>query len=303
MVGTGRHSKWLPLLFVGPALCILIIFLVYPTLHTILLSFTKGTILNPGREFVGLANYQRLLTADNTFLRLDSWPPSGVLPTTALWVLIFPPMTVCIGMLIAILSDRVRYESTIKSIIFLPMVISSTAASVIFVFVYSPDLTKGVLNAAMTSIFTDMEPIAWLGRKELANLAIIFAATWVSAGLPTVVLSAAYKGLPREILEAARVDGGTAWQIFWRVSLPMMIRPVTFVTIMLTINTLKMVDLVLVMTDGGPRGATRVIGYTVWREIFGNNRVGYGSAVAVILFILVTPAIIYQIRQVRAGLS
>ena len=206
-------------------------------------------------------------------------------------------------MLIAILSDRVRYESTIKSIIFLPMVISSTAASVIFVFVYSPDLTKGVLNAAMTSIFTDMEPIAWLGRKELANLAIIFAATWVSAGLPTVVLSAAYKGLPREILEAARVDGGTAWQIFWRVSLPMMIRPVTFVTIMLTINTLKMVDLVLVMTDGGPRGATRVIGYTVWREIFGNNRVGYGSAVAVILFILVTPAIIYQIRQVRAGLS
>ena len=97
--------------------------------------------------------------------------------------------------------------------------------------------------------------------------------------------------------------GGTAWQIFWRVSLPMMIRPVTFVTIMLTINTLKMVDLVLVMTDGGPRGATRVIGYTVWREIFGNNRVGYGSAVAVILFILVTPAIVYQIRQVRAGMS
>ena len=173
----------------------------------------------------------------------------------------------------------------------------------IFVFVYSPDLTKGVLNAALTSIFTDMEPIAWLGRRELANLAIIFAATWVSAGLPTVVLSAAYKGLPREILEAARVDGGTAWQIFWRVSLPMMIRPVTFVTIMLTINTLKMVDLVLVMTDGGPRGATRVIGYTVWREIFGNNRVGYGSAVAVILFILVTPAIVYQIRQVRAGMS
>ena len=107
-------------------------------------------------------------------------------------------------MLIAILSDRVRYESTIKSIIFLPMVISSTAASVIFVFVYSPDLTKGVLNAALTSIFTDMEPIAWLGRRELANLAIIFAATWVSAGLAD---SGAFGGVQRF---AARDPGSRA---------------------------------------------------------------------------------------------
>ena len=299
----GRQNKWLPWLFVGPALFLLFVFLVYPTFQTILLSFTKGTILNPGREFVGLANFERLLTADRTFLRLDQWPPSGVLPNTALWVLLFPPITVGIGLLIAILSDGVRYEAAIKSIIFLPMVISSTAASVIFVFVYSPDLTKGVLNAALTGIFPGMEPITWLGRKELANLAIIFAATWISAGLPTVVLSAAYKGLPREILEAARVDGGNPWQVFWRVSLPMMARPVTFVTIMLTINALKMVELVLVMTNGGPRGGTRVIGYTVWQEIFGNNRVGYGSAIAVILFILVAPAIIYQIRQVRAQMS
>lgn len=300
---TGRHNKWLPWLFVGPALFLLVIFLVYPTIQTVYFSFTKGSILNPGREFVGLANFQRLLTADRTFLRLDRWPPSGVLPNTALWVLLFPPLTVGIGLLIAILSDRVRYESAIKSIVFLPMVISSTAASVIFVFVYSPDTTKGVLNAALTGIFPNMEPITWLGRKELANLAIIFAATWISAGLPTVVLSAAYKGLPREILEAARVDGGNPWQVFWRVSLPMMARPVTFVTIMLTINALKMVDLVLVMTEGGPRGATRIIGYTVWLEIFSNNRVGYGSAVAVILFIMMLPAIIYQIRQVRAEIS
>jgi alpha-glucoside transport system permease protein len=299
----GRRNRWLPWLFVGPALFLLFVFLVYPTFQTILLSFTKGTILNPGREFVGLANFERLLTADRTFLRLDEWPPSGVLPNTALWVLLFPPATVGIGLLIAVLADRVRYEAALKSVIFLPMVISSTAASVIFVFVYSPDLTKGVLNAALTAIIPNMEPITWLGRKELANLAIIFAAVWVSAGLPTVVLSAAYKGLPREILEAARVDGGNPWQIFWRVSLPMMAKPITFVTIMLTINALKMVDLVLVMTNGGPRGATRVIGYTVWQEIFGNNRVGYGSAVAVILFILVAPAIIYQIRQVRAEIS
>ena len=224
------------------------------------------------------------------------------MPNTAVWVLIFPFMTVGIGLLIAVLSDRVRYEATIKSIIFLPMVISSTAASVLFVFVYSPDVTKGVLNALLSVVAPDARPISWLGRRDVANVAIIFAAIWASAGLPTVVLSAAYKALDREILEAARVDGGNPWQVFWRVSLPMMKRPLTFIIIMLIINTLKMVDLILVMTEGGPRGATRVIGFTVWLEIFGNNRVGYGSAVSVILFILVSPAIVYQIRQIRSSL-
>ena len=222
---------------------------------------------------------------------------------TALWVIFFPAITVGIGLLVAVLADEVRYESIIKSTIFLPMVISSTAASLIFVFVYSPDTTIGVVNAALTSLFPGMEPITWLGRKELANFAIIFAAVWVSAGLPTVVLSAAYKGLPREIVEAAKVDGGTPWQVFWRVSLPMMAGPLTFVMIMLTINALKMVDLVLVMTEGGPRGATRIIGFTVWLEIFSNNRVGYGSAVAVVLFIMMIPAIVYQIRRAREELS
>ncbi len=183
------------------------------------------------------------------------------------------------------------------------MVISSTAASVIFVFVYSPDPRIGVVNAGLNAIIPNFDPITWLGRKDIANLAIITAAVWISVGLPTVVLSAAYKALPKEILEAARVDGGNPWQIFWRVSFPMMRRPVTFVTITLIISALKMVDLVLVMTEGGPSGATRVIGYTVWQEIFGNNRVGYGSAVAVILFVMMIPAIAYQIRQVRAELS
>jgi alpha-glucoside transport system permease protein len=297
------HSKWLPWLFVGPALFLLVVFLVYPTIQTVYFSFTKGTILNPGQEFVGLANFERLFTSDRTFLRLDQWPPSGVLINTALWVFLFPPLTVGIGLLIAVLADGRRYESVIKSIMFLPMIISSTAASVIFVFVYSPDTTKGVLDAFLTSIFPNMEPIAWLGRKDLANFAIIFAAIWVSAGLPTVILSAAYKSLSREVLEAARVDGANPWQVFWRVSFPMMVRPVTFVTIMLTITALKMVDLVLVMTGGGPRGATRIIGYTVWQEIFGNNRVGYGSAVAVILFIMIIPAMIFQIHQVRKETS
>ena len=299
----GGRNRWLAWLFAGPALLLVVVFLVYPTIQTVLFSLSDGTMLNPDKDYVGLGNFERLLLADRTFLRVDEWPPSGVLFNTLIWVLVFPPVTVATGLLIAVLADKKPYESIIKSVIFLPMVISSTAASVIFVFVYSPDTQVGVLNAGLSAIFPNFEPITWLGSKELANLAIIFAAVWITAGLPTVVLSAAYKALPGEILEAAKVDGGTPWQIFWRVSLPMMVRPVTFVATTLIINALKLVDLVLVMTQGGPRGATRVIGFTVYQEIFGNNRVGYGSAVAVILFILMIPAIVYQVRQVRAELS
>ena len=301
-MASGRN-KWLFLLFAGPAILLVTVFLIYPTIQTVLFSFADGTMLNPTRAYVGLANFVKLLTTDRTFLRLDRFPPSGVLVNTAIWVLVFPPITVGIGLLLAVLGDKKPYKSIVKSAVFLPMVISSTAASVIFVFVYSPDPRIGVVNAGLNAIIPNFDPITWLGRKDIANLAIITAAVWISVGLPTVVLSAAYKALPKEILEAARVDGGNPWQIFWRVSFPMMRRPVTFVTITLIISALKMVDLVLVMTEGGPSGATRVIGYTVWQEIFGNNRVGYGSAVAVILFVMMIPAIVYQIRQVRAELS
>ena len=118
---------------------------------------------------------------------------------------------------------------------------------------------------------------------------MIFAGVWISTGLSVVVLSAAYKAVPAEIHEAGRIDGANAWQLFWRVSLPMLSGPVTFIAVTMIINALKMIDLVLVMTKGAPRGATRIIGYTVFWETFNNNRTGYGSAVAVILLILVMP--------------
>ena len=184
----------------------------------------------------------------------------------------------------------------------MPMAISATAAAVIFRLVYNQDPNLGSINGFLQAIIPDFEPIAWLGRTDVANLAVIFAGVWIWTGLSVVVLSAAYKALPTDILDAAKIDGANSWQLFWRVSVPMLTRPITFVAVTMIINALKMIDLILVMTQGAPRGAIRIIGFTVFWEIFNNSQSGYGSAVAVILFLLVAPFIFIQLRQVRRDL-
>lgn len=296
---TAKH-KWTPWLYVLPALFLLFVFLIWPTIQTIWSSLHRGTILDPTAEFVGLDNYVQLLTRDRYFLRLSKWPPSGALVNTAIWLVLFTAGTVGVGLLVAVLADRVRYETIVKSIIFLPMVISATAASVIFRFVYSRDPIIGAINAFLTSILPNFEPIPWLGRTSLVNYAVIGAGVWIWTGLAMTVLSAAYKALPQEVLEAAAIDGANAWQTFWRVSVPLMAQEIAFMAIYMIITALKMIDLVLVMTQGGPRGASRIMGFLVYWEIFNNNKVGYGSAVAVILLILITPLMVIQLRRIRA---
>ena len=297
-MATGKR-RWTPWLYVLPALILLALFLVLPTIQTFWLSLHSGTGFNP-TEFVGLDNYVQLLTRDRFFLKLDEWPPSGALVNNVLWLALFTTGTVGIGLLIAVLADRVRYETIVKAVIFVPMVISATAASVIFRFVYSPDPHAGVINAALTSIFPNLEPIPWLGRADLVNLAVIGAGVWIFTGLAMTVLSAAYKSLDREVLEAAAVDGASGWQTFWRISLPMLSGPIVIVAITMIINALKMLDLVLVMTQGGPRNASRTIAFSMFWEVFNNSLAGYGSAIAVILLFLVAPIIVFQIRRFRA---
>ena len=292
-------KKLIPWLFAGPALLLVALFYVYPTIVTIMLSFTQGTITTPAKAFVGFDNYAMLLTEDRFFLNYEGGAFSGALVNTGVWLVLFPTATVLIGLLVAALSDTARYETIIKSIVFMPMAISATAASVIFRLVYDQNPELGSLNSFLASVFPDFEPVAWLGRVDVANLAVIAAAVWIWTGLSVVIISAAYKAIPAEILAAGRIDGANAWQLFWRVSVPMLYRPITFVSITMIINALKMIDLVLVMTKGAPRGATRVIGFTVFWETFNNNRSGYGSAVAVILLLLVLPFILYQLRQAR----
>ncbi len=296
--GRRRARNWRPWVWVFPTIFLLSIFLLWPVIRTIQISFYDGTVINPTKEFIGFDNYERLLTNDPLFLRREL-PPWSALFNSALWVVLFTSGVVGLGMLVAVLADKVRYEKLAKAIIFLPLVISFTAASVVFRLVYASNPDIGLINSVFDGI--GLAPIAFLGKANWANFAIIAAGIWVWTSLAMTILAAAYKSLSTSVLEAAEIDGGNAWQIFWRISVPMMRGPIIVVAVTMIINALKAIDLVLVMTAGGPRGSTRIVGYTVFLEIFNNNKAGYGSAAAVLLLILMFPMMWYQLRQIRQG--
>jgi alpha-glucoside transport system permease protein len=296
MKDRGAHLRaWL---FVLPALILLAVYLVYPTIQTFRVSLFGGTGFNPTR-FVGIKNYIDLLTHDSLFLNLRRWPPSGALVNNILWLILFAGGTVVFGLLIAVLANGIRMERVVKSAVFLPMVISATAAAVIARFLFSTDATIGVINAVLKEIIPGFAPIAWLGIARAVNYALIATGIWIWTGLSMTVLSAAYKSLDTAVLEAARVDGASVWKTFWRISVPMLAQPITFVAITMIINSLKMIDLVLVMTAGGPAGASRVIGFSFYWEVFNNDLVGYGSAVAILMLIPLAPLMVVQVRRIK----
>ena len=290
-----KGAGWL---FVLPAVVFVAVFIVFPTLQTIRLSFDTGANFSP-TEFVGLRNYVDLFAHDRLFLDFRRGWPTGALPNTVLWLVLFVAGTLGFWLLTAVLSDSVRYGQFVKTIVFIPMAISFTATGVIWRFVYSLDPSVGALNAALASAVPGFEPIAWLGRTGLANFALIAAAVWIWTGFCMVVLSAALRGLDEEMLDAARIDGASPWQIFWRIKVPLIWPTVLVVMITMVITVLKVFDLVLIMTQGGPRGSTRILGFSVFWEAFTNFRPGYGSAIAVVMLILVLPFVAFNIRRFR----
>ncbi|MBI3961712.1 MAG: sugar ABC transporter permease [Deinococcus sp.] len=294
-----KTSPFIGWAFILPAAVLLAVYLLYPTVLTIRMSLDTGQGFRLS-EFIGLRNFVNLFTKDRFFFDVSRWPPRGALFNTALWVALFTLGTVGIGLLVAVLANTVRYEVLIKTIIFMPMAISFTAAGIIWRFVYSPDPKIGVLNALLMAFVPGADPVPWLGRTSLVNYAVIFAGVWIWTGFAMVVLSAAIKGLPKDVLEAASIDGASGWDTFWRVMMPMIWPTVVVVGTTMIINVLKAFDLVYVMTQGGPRGASRIIGYTMYVETFTNGRAGYGSAVAVIMLILIIPFLIMNLRRFRA---
>jgi alpha-glucoside transport system permease protein len=286
-------------LFILPAMILLGALLVYPAVWTVLLSFDTGRGLGFER-FVGLDNYVELFTKDRLFLDASSFPPSGAVANNVLWVLVNTSLCVGAGLVIAALATRVRYEPVVKSIVFLPMAISSTAVAIIWLFMYSPDPGVGLLNAILASISDRAAPVAFTGRSDTVNWAVIVANVWAQAGFAAVVLSAAMKGLPREILDAARVDGAGEVTLFRRITVPLLRPAISVVTVTLIIWALKVFDIIYIMTQGGPRGASRVMAYTMYVETFQGGRAGYGAAVATLLLVMTLPIAVSSLRRQRA---
>jgi alpha-glucoside transport system permease protein len=286
------------ILFVLPALAVLAIFLIYPAYYTIRLAFYEGDFHFGFFHYLGVDNFKQLLTNDPDFLDLSKFPPGGALINNLRWVIFYITLSLIIGLGLAVLAVRVRYERAVKTAIFVPMAISATAVGIIWLFVYAPDPGIGVLNALWHGVL-GRHSVSWLGNPGIVNYALIFAYIWASVGFVMVVLSAAIKGIPAEIMEAARVDGAGEWNIFRRIMIPMLSLPLSVVTIWLFINVIKVFDIIYVMTGGGPGTSSRVIAFTMYEETFHNGRPGYGAAVAVIMLVLIAPVMVLNVRRFR----
>jgi alpha-glucoside transport system permease protein len=271
----------------GSALFFLTVYLIYPILDTAYISFLG----KDSKEFTGFDNYWYIFTNADMI---------GALKNNLLWLVLFTSITVSLGVIIAVLTDRVRYEAAAKAMIFLPMAISFVAASVIwrFMFEFRPAgvLQIGVLNAILSN-FPGFKPIAWLVNTKVNNLALIGVGIWVWTGFCTVILSAGLKGIPVEILQAARIDGASEWQIFWRIILPMMRTTILVVATTMVIIVLKVFDIVYVMTNGNL--GTEVIANRMYKEMFNYHHFGRASAIAVILLLAIIPVIVSNMRRFR----
>lgn len=286
--------------FAAPALLLLVIFLVYPTLWTIRLSFFGGPGFIPTR-FVGLDNYVRLFTQDPYFFNGSTFPPTGTAVNNVIWLFLFTSLVIAAGLVIAVIAEKVRYEAIVKSVVFIPYSISATAAGIIWLFMYSPNPQMGLLNALFGAIIPGWQPLNFTGDMALITISIIIAAVWIQTGFTTVVISAALKGIPMDIIEAARVDGANAWQVFSQIQVPMIASTISVLVVTMIIFVIKTFDLIWIMggRQGGPQGSARVIALTQYIETFGNGRGGYGSAIAVIMILLVIPIMILNMRQFR----
>jgi alpha-glucoside transport system permease protein len=294
--GGRRFDPW-ALLFLLPAGILLGIFLIFPTVYTIALSFNRGR-RGEFTEWVGLDHYSGLLR-DPSFLNLGTFPPSGALWNNVLWGVFYTSLVIFLGLVIAVLASRVRYESLVKAIVFIPQAIAATALAVIWNFVYAPDPNIGLLNAIFDP-FVDRS-ISWLGNPSIVNISLIIAGIWGSVGFATVILSAALKSIPSEILEAGRVDGARESQIFFRIIIPMVSLPISVLAVTLIVNVIKLFDLIYVLTNGGPGVSSRVVAFTFYQESIPGGQFGRGAAVAVIMLILLIPVMLYNIRRFRTS--
>jgi alpha-glucoside transport system permease protein len=258
---------------------------------TIYTSFQRTDTLGNVLGFVGLKWYVQIFT-DPANLE--------ILRNNVLWLVVATTLTVGLGLIVAVLVDRVKIERVIKSTLFIPMALSFVAASVIWqlVYAYEPagQTQIGLLNAFL-GLF-HIPPQAWFINEAVNNFALIAIYVWMWTGFSMVILSAALKGIPDEIIEAAKIDGASRFTMFWRVMVPMIAPTLTVVIITMIINILKIFDVVYVNT-GGDFG-TNVINMEFYRQFFLFQNYGLGSAWAVVLFVALLPIVFINVRRIRA---
>ena len=282
---------WSALLWIAPAVILLAAFFIYPLVVTIILSFQKTDLLGNVTGWVGWLNYQRVFTEPDLL---------NTLKNNLIWLVLATTLTVGLGLLVAVLVDRVRIEALVKSMLFIPMAISATAAAIIwrFVYAYQPagSAQYGLLNAFL-GLF-NIPPQSWITNETFATYALIVIYVWIWTGFCMVIISAALKGIPDEVIEAAKMDGAGRVTMFWRIMVPMIGPTLGVVITTMLINILKIFDVVYVNTNGN--FGTDVIARQFYAQYFSNSNYGVASVLAILLTVAILPVMIINIRRMRA---
>jgi multiple sugar transport system permease protein len=280
-----KDRTTIPLLFLIPAFLFLMVFVFYPIIDTIYMSFLKeGT-----GEFVGFANYANVVSR-NEFLNIKrllnflGGPSYGALIHNILWVVIHLPMCVFFGLLLAALLRDVKGGTIIKSTVFLGMVIPMIVGGVLLRFILDKD--AGILNGVLNAIGLGAFARDWTFYPDTALITAILGSVWIWVGFSMIVYSAGLEGIPVELYEAAKIDGASWWKTFWRITVPML-KPATLVVVTMTLLwELKVFDIIYALTQGGPGDASKVLAYIMYIEAFQAWNFGTAAAISVILFVM-----------------
>ncbi|WP_439123430.1 carbohydrate ABC transporter permease [Marivita sp.] len=291
----NRANMIRPWLFLFPALFALTLYLAYPVVETIRLSLTERATLSDGTtvyNFVGFANYAQM--ADDP----KFWE---AMFNNMLWLIIVPALSTAFGLLAAQLTDRIAWGNIAKSLIFMPMAISFVGAAVIWKLIYDArpaDASQiGVVNAIYVSL-TGNDPVQLLTVPFWNNFFLMIVLVWIQTGFAMVILSAALRGIPEETIEAAIVDGANPFQIFFKIKMPQIMGTIVVVWTTITLVVLKVFDIVFAMTNG--QWGTQVLANYMYNQLFVTRDWGVGSASAMVIMLLVTPILIWNVRNARA---
>lgn len=279
-----RQGLIRPWLFIGPALLILVVYLIYPVVSTLWYSVYDRT----GENFVGVQNYRWALT-DEQF--------RNSIFNNLLWLLVVPAACTFLGLIIAVLTDKIWWGTIAKSLIFLPLAISFVGASVIWKFIYEykgeGQTQIGILNAIVTWFGGD--PQVWISMPFWNNFFLMIILIWIQTGFAMVILSSALRGIPEETIEAAVIDGANPFQIFWKIMIPQIWGTIAVVWTTITILVLKVFDIVLTMTNG--QWNSQVLANLMFDWMFRGLDNGRGATIAIIIMLAVLPIMIWNIRQ------
>ncbi|MEA4812593.1 MAG: sugar ABC transporter permease [Anaerolineaceae bacterium] len=305
-----KQGKLTPWAYLLPALIVMSVFIVYPMVNTIGLSLKDAESKAPasascvqGKPCWGIfENYRyALLNEIDSSSAQSVWKSfwASSYGNQIKWLLVMVSGTVSIGLLFAMLVDRIKYEALAKAIIFMPMAISFVGAGVIWKFVYAYGSSKvqiGLLNAIITGL--GGKPVSFLSEIPMNTFMLIVVGIWMWTGFCMTILSSAIKAIPEEVIEAARIDGASETSIFFKIMVPIIAPTIVVVITTMVINVLKLFDIVYVMTGGN--FSTDVIATRMYTEMYKNFQTGRGTAIAVILVLTILPFIYMNVKRFMA---